>query len=64
MPKGDAMVAFWIFVGSAMLVIALVLVYALITMASSVDREMRHDEKRLDPLSDVFVTQTGQDIGR
>lgn len=58
------MVAFWIFVGSAMLVIALVLVYALITMASSVDREMRHEEKRLDPLSDVFVTQTGQDIGR
>lgn len=56
------MVAFWIFVGFATLVIALVLVYALITMAGSVDREMRHEERRLNPLSDVFVTQTGQDI--
>ena len=57
--------AIWIiagFAGFTLFVIAFVGVYALMRMASNTDREARHEEKMLNPLSDVFVTQTGQDF--
>ncbi len=50
----------WIVGGFMIFGIAVVVVYALLKMASDTDRAVRHAEKMLNPLSDVFVTQSGQ----
>jgi hypothetical protein len=52
----------WIIAGFAGFLIALVVVYALMKMASDTDRAVRHAEKMLNPLSDVFVTQADQNF--
>ena len=56
--------AVWIIAGLAGFVVALVVVYALMKMSADTDWAVRHTEKMLNPLSDVFVTQTEQDFRR
>lgn len=51
----------WIVGGFMIFGIAIIVVYALLKMASDTDRAVRHTEKMLNPLSDVFVTQSGPD---
>lgn len=56
------MESIWVIAGIAGLGGAMVLVFALMKMASDTDRAVRHTEKMLNPLSDVFVTQAEQDL--
>lgn len=49
----------WIAVGLIVWALGLVVVLALFRMSGNQDRAARHSEKRLDPGSDVTITQLG-----
>jgi hypothetical protein len=49
----------WILFGLACCAFGLVLLIALMEMAGREDRAARHQEKRMDPWSDVTITQFG-----
>jgi len=49
----------WILLGILGWVFGLLFVMILMRMAGDEDRSARHEEKRLDPFSDVSITQTG-----
>lgn len=49
----------WILLGTLGWVLGLLFVMILMRMAGDEDRSARHEEKRLDPFSDVSITQTG-----
>ena len=49
----------WILLGIVGWALGIVVVLALFRMSGEQDRTARHDEKRLDPYSDVTVTQVG-----
>jgi hypothetical protein len=51
----------WILLGVFAWAIGLVLVLALFKMSGDQDRAARHHQKRLDPFSDVTITQFGND---
>ena len=48
----------WILLGFVGWVLGLLFVLVLMRMASDQDREARHTQKRLDPLSDVTITRS------
>ena len=54
------MTLFMILVGVIGWALGLVIVLALFRMSGDQDRAARHAEKRLDPFSDVEITQSGQ----
>jgi hypothetical protein len=54
------MTLFMTLLGLAGWAIGLVIVLALFRMSGDQDRAARHAEKRLDPFSDVEITQNGQ----
>ena len=49
----------WILLGFVGWALGIVVVLALFRMSGEQDRAARHEEKRLDPYSDVTVTQFG-----
>ena len=49
-----------ILLGVAVWTLGLAIVLALFRMSSDEDRAARHAEKRMDPFSDVEITQNGQ----
>jgi len=49
----------WIVLGVVGWVLGLVIVLTLFRMAGDQDRAARHEQKRLDPYSDVTITHTG-----
>ena len=49
----------WILLGLVGWAIGLVVVLALFRMSGDQDRAARHEQKRLDPYSDVTITRTG-----
>ena len=49
----------WIMLGVVGWGLAIVIVLTLFRMAGDQDRAARHEEKRLDPYSDVTITRTG-----
>ena len=49
----------WIMLGLVGWALGLVFVLALMRMSGDQDRAARHGQKRLDPYSDVTITQTG-----
>jgi hypothetical protein len=49
----------WILLGLVVWALGLVVVLALFRMAGDQDRSARHEQKRLDPYSDVTITRTG-----
>ena len=49
----------WILLGLVGWALGLVVVLALLRMASDQDRAARHVQKRLDPYSDVTITRAG-----
>lgn len=49
----------WIVWGLVGWVLGLLAVLALMRMAGDQDRAARHEEKRMDPFSDVTITQFG-----
>ena len=51
----------WIVLGIVGWALGLVFVLALFRMAGDQDRAARHEEKRLDPYSDVTITHAGND---
>jgi len=51
----------WILVALGAWVVGLAFVLVLFRMSSDQDRAARHEEKLLDPFSDVTITQTGND---
>ena len=50
----------WIVFGLVCWTLGFVFVMVLMRVAGDEDRAARHEEKRLDPYSDVAITQTGQ----
>jgi hypothetical protein len=50
----------WIVLGLVGWALGLVLVLALFRMAGDQDRAARHEQKRLDPYSDVTITRAGE----
>ena len=50
----------WIMLGFVGWALGLVLVLALFRMAGDQDRAARHEQKRLDPYSDVTITRAGE----
>ena len=54
------MTLFMTLLGLAGWALGLVIALALFRMSSDQDRAARHAEKRLDPFSDVEITQNGQ----
>ncbi len=54
------MTLFMIIVGVIGWTLGLVIVLTLFRMSGDQDRAARHAEKRLDPFSDVEITQNGQ----
>ena len=50
----------WILLGVIAWVLGLVLVLALFKMSGDKDREARHEQKRLDPYTDVTITRPGE----
>ncbi len=48
----------WIFAGFTLFLIAFIVIHAMMKKAS----DERHEETMLNPLSDVFVTQAGQEF--
>jgi hypothetical protein len=54
------MTLFMTLLGLAGWALGLVIVLALFRMSGDQDRAARHAEKRLDPFSDVEITQNGQ----
>ena len=57
--RGARMTLDWILLSLAFWAIGLVALLALFRMAGDQDRAARHQEKRLDPDSDVPITQFG-----
>lgn len=49
----------WIVLGLVGWALGLIVVLTLFRMAGDQDRAARHEQKRLDPYSDVTITQTG-----
>ena len=49
----------WIVLGLVGWALGLIIVLTLFRMAADQDRAARHEQKRLDPYSDVTITQTG-----
>jgi len=49
----------WIALGLVGWMLGLVVVLALFRMSGDQDRAARHEQKRLDPYSDVTITRTG-----
>lgn len=49
----------WIMLGLVGWGLGLVIVLTLFRMAGDQDRAARHEQKRLDPYSDVTITQSG-----
>jgi hypothetical protein len=49
----------WILLGLVGWALGLVMVLALFRMAGDQDRAARHEQKRLDPYSDVTITRSG-----
>ena len=49
----------WILLGLVGWAFGLVVVLALFRMSSEQDRAARHEQKRLDPYSDVTITRVG-----
>jgi len=49
----------WIVLGLVAWTFGLVIVLALFRMSGDQDRAARHEQKRLDPYSDVTITHTG-----
>ncbi len=49
----------WILLGLVGWALGLVVVLALFRMSGDQDRAARHEQKRLDPYSDVTITRTG-----
>ena len=49
----------WILLGLIGWALGLLLLLILMRMAKAQDRAARHAQKRLDPFSDVSITQTG-----
>jgi hypothetical protein len=49
----------WIVLGLVGWMLGLVLLLALFRMSGDQDRAARHEQKRLDPYSDVTITHTG-----
>jgi hypothetical protein len=56
---GTANMLTWILLGILSWVFGFLFVMILMRMAGDEDRDARHGEKRLDPFSDVSITQTG-----
>jgi hypothetical protein len=50
----------WILLGLVGWALGLVVVLALFRMSGDQDRAARHEQKRLDPYSDVTITGTGE----
>jgi hypothetical protein len=50
----------WILLGLLGWAIGLVLVLAIFRMSGDQDRAARHEEKRINPYSDVTITQHGE----
>jgi hypothetical protein len=50
----------WILLGLVGWVLGLVVVLALFRMSGDQDRAARHEQKRLDPYSDVTITRSGE----
>jgi hypothetical protein len=50
----------WIVLGLVGWALGLVVVLALFRMAGDQDRAARHEEKRLDPYSEVTITRAGE----
>ena len=50
----------WILLGLVGWALGLVVVLALLRMSGDQDRAARHEQKRLDPYSDVTITRTGE----
>jgi hypothetical protein len=51
----------WIVLGLVGWALGLLFVLALMRMAGDQDRAARHEQRRLDPLSDVTITRFGND---
>ena len=49
----------WIVLGVVGSVLGLLVLLALMRMAGEQDRAARHEQKRIDPFSDVTITQFG-----
>ena len=54
-----AMSVSWILLGLVGWALGLVMVLALFRMSGDQDRAARHEQKRLDPYSDVTITRSG-----
>jgi hypothetical protein len=50
----------WIVLGLVAWALGLIVLLALFRMAGDQDRAARHEQKRLDPYSDVTITQFGE----
>jgi len=50
----------WILLGLVAWGLGTVVVLALFRIAGDQDRAARHEQKRMDPYSDVTITQTGE----
>lgn len=50
----------WIVLGLVGWMLGLVVVLALFRMSGDQDRAARHEQKRLDPYSDVTITRAGE----
>ena len=50
----------WIVLGLVGWAFGLVVVLTLFRMSGDQDRQARHEQKRLDPYSDVTITRTGE----
>jgi hypothetical protein len=49
----------WVLLGVVGWALGIVFVLALFRMSSDQDRAARHEQKRIDPYSEVTITQTG-----
>jgi hypothetical protein len=50
----------WVLLGLVGWALGLVVVLALFRMSGDQDRAARHEQKRLDPYSDVTITKSGE----
>ena len=50
----------WILLGLIGWAVALLLILILMRMSGAQDRAARHEQKRLDPFSDVTITKVGE----
>ena len=59
MPESALMTSRWLLLGVVGWLLGLLVVLVLVRMAGDQDRAARHEQKRLDPYSDVTITQAG-----